>query len=476
MQDFLDLYYQACSVLLKEQDFYDLMYAYLRRANYNNVHVAEIFFDPQTHTERGVPFSVVINGFHQALVDGYHDFSIKGSLILCFLRHLPEDKHFETLQEARPHLNKILGVGLDSGEKGNPPELFERVFAEARSLGLKVVAHAGEEGGPDYVRGALDCLKVTRIDHGIQSLFDDALVQRLRDEGIPLTVCPLSNKKLQVDSRYFGGKNQTKELLSRGLTVTINSDDPAYFGGYITDNFKMAARETGLTIQDVHHICRNAFNASFLSAVEKEHYMRLLDQFNIYTGMAPPSKTITFFGSRAPLPGSPDYELARATGKLFADKGYHIITGGYNGIMKGAVHGANEVGGTAVGYIAPRVFRNRPMQGNEYLTKNVTSRTFSERTAKLVESSHYLVAFPGKLGTLVEILLSCSAQFGASIGKYPLQKIFVHRKHFEGLIENLMETLDVAKDEQHILYFDTPEELLEAVERDYKERQKVAIF
>lgn len=205
---------------------------------------------------------------------------MRGSLILCFLRHLPQKDHLSTLNEATPHLDKIIGVGLDSGELGNQPCKFTEVFSKASDLGLKIVAHAGEEGGPEYIWEALDCLHAQRIDHGVQCLFDLKLVDHLVHDSVPLTVCPLSNKKLQVDSRYFKGLNQTKELLEKGLVVTVNSDDPAYFGGYINDNFLMAATETGLTREDVYKICCNAFNATFLPVQEREKYLSLLKEYN----------------------------------------------------------------------------------------------------------------------------------------------------------------------------------------------------
>ena len=269
-------------MLKTEEDFYDLMYAYLKKAATNNVRVAEIFFDPQTHTNgpNKVPFKVLICGLHRALIDAQRDFNIKGSLILCFLRHLPQEDHLVTLEEATPYLNKIIGVGLDSGELGNEPCKFVEVFSKASQLGLNIVAHAGEEGGPEYIREALDCLHAQRIDHGVQCLFDAGLVERLIQEQIPLTVCPLSNVKLQVNSRYFQGQNKTKEMLDRGLIVTINSDDPAYFGGYITDNFLATATSTALTREDVYKVCCNAFNATFLPLNEKSEYLAQLKDFN----------------------------------------------------------------------------------------------------------------------------------------------------------------------------------------------------
>jgi len=233
---FLNLYYEGCSVLLNEVDFYDLTAAYLENARRNNVRHVEIFFDPQAHTSRGVPFDAIVNGIHQALVDGEAEHGITSRLIMSFLRNLPADDAMATLEEALPHADKIYAVGLDSNELGNPPEKFRRVFDRAREEGgFLAVAHAGEEGPPSYIRGALDALHVARIDHGVRCMEDPDLVQRLVEGRIPLTVCPLSNVKLRV----FGSmeEHNLKDMLHRGLCVTVNSDDPAYFGGFMNDNY-----------------------------------------------------------------------------------------------------------------------------------------------------------------------------------------------------------------------------------------------
>ena len=280
LQDFLDLYYGACAVLKTEEDFRDLMYSYLERASRDNVKVAEIFFDPQSHTENGLAFETVINGLHRGLTEGRRDFDVHGNLIMCFLRHLSEEKAEETLKQAEPFLDKIIGIGLDSGEKGNPPSKFQRVYRRAKELGLRLVAHAGEECGPDYITDALDTLNVSRIDHGVRCWESPELVKRLAEAGIPLTVCPLSNDKLQVKKRFLEGKNPVKRFLDDGLRITLNSDDPAYFGGYITDNFIATARETGLTKADVRNICTNAFMSTFLPEQDKERYLRTVEEFN----------------------------------------------------------------------------------------------------------------------------------------------------------------------------------------------------
>ncbi len=262
LQSFLDIYYAGASVLLKEEDFYDMARAYLKRAAADNVLRAEIFFDPQTHTARGVPIEVVVAGLHRACVDAEAELGISSALILCFLRHLSEDDALQTLEAALPLRDKFIGVGLDSSEVGHPPEKFARVFARCRELGLHLVAHAGEEGPPAYIWSALDVLKVERIDHGVQAVHDAALMRRLADERIALTVCPLSNQKLRVFPDL--ADHNLKQLLDAGLAVTVNSDDPAYFGGYINDNFvQLFEAVPALTAKDAYHLAFNSFEASF---------------------------------------------------------------------------------------------------------------------------------------------------------------------------------------------------------------------
>ena len=261
LQSFLDIYYQGAAVLRTEDDFADLMAGYLQRAIADGVTRAEVFFDPQIHTERGVSFGTVIAGFARAR----HDYAnrINTDLILCFLRHLPEESALETLATAEPYLDQIIAVGLDSSEVGHPPEDFARVFARARAMGLRAVAHAGEEGPPEYVWGALDALGAERIDHGVRALEDPKLVRRLVEEQIPLTVCPQSNLKLKVVSDL--GEHPLKKMLDLGLKVSINSDDPAYFGAYIGDNYRNVARALGLGADEITRLARNSIESSFSS-------------------------------------------------------------------------------------------------------------------------------------------------------------------------------------------------------------------
>ena len=277
LQDFLDIYYQGMGVLQTEQDFYDLTAAYLARANADAVRHVEIFFDPQGHTERGVAFATAIGGITRALDDARTRDGISSRLIMCFLRHLSEAAADATLDEALPFLDRIDGVGLDSSEVGHPPSKFERVFARARALGLKVVAHAGEEGPPAYVHEALDLLKVDRIDHGNRSLEDTALVARLASEGMTLTVCPLSNLKLCVVDDVAA--HPLKAMLDAGLRATVNSDDPSYFGGYVNANYLAVADALDLSKADLVTLARNSFTGSFLSDGDKAKHLAAIDAY-----------------------------------------------------------------------------------------------------------------------------------------------------------------------------------------------------
>jgi adenosine deaminase len=267
LQSFLDLYYAGCDVLRDRRDFYALAMAYFTRAHADNVVHAELFFDPQTHTARGVPMEVVISGLRDAMDDALRRYGITSELILCFLRHLSEEDALETLEEAMPFRRDIIGVGLDSGERGNPPEKFARVYARARDVGLRPVAHAGEEGPAAYITSALDILKVERIDHGVRCDEDPKLVERLVREKIPLTVCPLSNLKLCVVKDL--AQHNFATLLRKGVSVTINSDDPAYFGGYIGENYRATAAALDLTPAELTQVAENAARASFLPAPAK---------------------------------------------------------------------------------------------------------------------------------------------------------------------------------------------------------------
>ena len=281
LQSFLDIYYQGAQVLLLEQDFYDLAWAYLTRVAAQQVRHVEIFFDPQTHTDRSVPFETVITGLHRALRDAEQQLGITSRLILCFLRHLSAESAMQTLEQALPFKDKIIAVGLDSSELGHPPEKFAAVFDRARAEGFLTVAHAGEEGPPDYIWQALDLLKVSRIDHGVRCLEDSQLVQRLQASRLPLTVCPLSNVKLCVFEAM--SQHNLKQLLAAGLCVTVNSDDPAYFGGYMTENYLAVQSALNLTPAEMVQLAKNGIEASFLEPAAKQ---RLFDELEQHAAQA----------------------------------------------------------------------------------------------------------------------------------------------------------------------------------------------
>lgn len=275
LQEFLDIYYAGADVLLKEEDFYDLTMAYLIKAHEDNVVHTEIFFDPQTHTSRGVKFDTVVNGIARALEDGKKQMNISSQLIMCFLRHLDEKSAMQDLDAALDYKDKIIGVGLDSSELGNPPSKFKNVFARAHKEGFLTVAHAGEEGPADYIWEALTMLDVMRIDHGVKSLDDDKLVAELVRTQMPLTVCPLSNLKLKVVTDLKD--HPIKKMLDKNLMVTINSDDPSYFGGYVNQNYLEVAEALNLSKNDILALAKNSFTSSFLSDVERKRFMDMVD-------------------------------------------------------------------------------------------------------------------------------------------------------------------------------------------------------
>ena len=278
LQSFLDIYYQGSNVLIKQQDFFDLTWAYMLKCEKENIVHTEIFFDPQVHTNRGIEFGLVINGIYKALLKAEKELGISSKIIMCFLRHLDEEEAFKTLDQALTYKNKIIGVGLDSSEEGNPPSKFERVFKQAMKEGFLTVAHAGEEGPAEYIWEALDLLKVKRIDHGVQCLKDKKLVQKLREEQIPLTVCPLSNVKLCVFEKLEN--HNLKKLLDKGLMVTVNSDDPAYFGGYINKNLIECQKVLNLSAEDVKKLAVNSFKSSFLDIDEKKKWIDQINDMN----------------------------------------------------------------------------------------------------------------------------------------------------------------------------------------------------
>ncbi len=277
LQDFLDIYYEGAGILIEEQDFYDLTWAYLKKAQSENVLHSEIFFDPQTHTDRGVTFSKVIKGIHKALTDAREKSGISTRLIPCFLRHLEESDAMRTFEETLSFREWITAIGLDSTEVGHPPSKFQKVFTMAREEGFLTVAHAGEEGPVEYIWEALDLLEVSRIDHGVHCLDDDKLVEELVRRKIPLTLCPLSNLRLKVTDKIEA--HPLKKMMQKGVLVTINSDDPAYFGGYINENYLAIAEALNLTKEDIYQLAKNSFQASFLEQGEKDNMLKKVDEY-----------------------------------------------------------------------------------------------------------------------------------------------------------------------------------------------------
>ncbi len=279
LQEFLDIYYEGAGALIKEEDFYDLTWAYLEKARRQNVVHTEIFFDPQTHTERGIAFGTVVGGVSRALKDAEGKLGISSKLIMCFLRHLSEEDAMKMLKESLEYKDLITAVGLDSSEAGNPPSKFQHVFAEARKEGFLAVAHAGEEGPAEYVREAIDLLKVSRIDHGNRAAEDEALMEELAEKKIPLTMCPLSNLKLKVIQDMK--EHPIKKMMEKGLLVTVNSDDPAYFGGYVNENYLAMAEALNLSKEDVRQLAKNSFAASFLGEEKKEELVEKAEKYEL---------------------------------------------------------------------------------------------------------------------------------------------------------------------------------------------------
>ncbi len=277
LQSFLDLYYNGAKVLITQQDFYDLTFEYLKKCYKQKILHTEIFFDPQTHTHRGVEFSTIINGIKQALIDAKNEFKISSKLIMCFLRHLSQEDAFKTLEQALEFKEDIVAIGLDSSEINNPPSKFQKVFKKAKDLGFKLVAHAGEEASYEYINEALDLLQVHRIDHGVQATKSQQLMQKLKQTQIALTVCPLSNTKLKIFKTMQ--EHNIKRMLDFGINVTVNSDDPAYFGGYLNENFIAIYKAFNLTKEEIIQLAKNSFNSSFISKDEKEKYIKQIEEF-----------------------------------------------------------------------------------------------------------------------------------------------------------------------------------------------------
>ena len=471
LRDFLNLYYKACDVLKREEDFYDLMYDYLKRAAIDGVEYVEIFFDPQTHTKRGIPFKTVLDGLYKGIVEGQRTLTIKARLIMCFLRDLTEKEAEETLNQSLPYLDKIIAIGLDSNEVDNPPSKFKSVYQQASQLGLKLVAHAGEECGPGYIKEALDVLHVSRVDHGVQCLKDPNLVSTLVERRVPLTVCPLSNKKLKVIDRFFGGQNPVKEMLQKGLMVTINSDDPAYFGSYVLENYMTLVEECGVTLEEVLQLCRNSFDASFMPPQDKELYKQRLDHCARQFSLLPIPKSVAIYGSRSPEKGTEQFEFAREIGKIFGANGYEVINGGYSGTMEASAVGCKEGGGVSTGVITPTLFPHRQPMGNPHLSQIHMTCSPVDRTGKMLESTFHVIVLPGGVGTLGEFFHTwyyCTAvcQRGSCV-----PKIYLKRDPWESVVKNISSILDISTIQgvdpySYLVYFDTPDEVYKLIEQN----------
>ena len=451
----------------------------------DNVYVAEIFFNPQIHTMNKVAFETVISGLARALADGHKDFGINGSLIMCFLQYQSEEDALKALEESRPHAKNIVGIELNCGEMGN----FSRVYKEAKELGLRVIAYSCKECTVDQTQNFLDIFQVSRFNLAVQCPNDSAVVQRLSAKGIPLALCPLANEKnLHAAYGSSNGKNPIKDLLNKGLRVTINSDHPAYFGGYTTGNFLAAVAKEGLTEVDVHNMCKSAFDASFIPQGDKEHYFNEIDYFTVCMGYKAPARSVTIFGSRAALPGSADYDVAYNAGKLFASRGFRVVTGGYSGVMeaaaKGALDGAcgispcitsegDPIGGCAHGILAPRIFATRGSTGNSYNTHTQIAHTLVDRLCRLITASEYFLALGGTIGTITEALLVWNVASVRPINGTRPPKIFLWRAAWEVPFKELGKCISAA-DMELVQFVDTLEEVLEEVEADIKDRRSYA--
>ena len=457
----MDLYYKACTVLVSEDDFRDLIYSYLRRASTDNVYVSEILFEPQAHTSRGVPLDVVVSGLHRGILDGHRDFSIRASL-MCLCQHFSEAAAISMLEQIKPFSNKIAGVSFENIEVDSSPTKFERVFKKVSELGLKAVIYTGEEGRPNYIREVVD------VHHVCQQ------------KDISLTACPLSNK--------FYGKSES--LFSKGLKVTISSVNPAYFGGYISDSMICAIADYDLTEKEIYQLCRNVFNTSFLSDHDKAYYLAELDYFTVSFGYAAPSRSISIFGSRSPQPGNPNYEEARAVSKLLASHGFTVLTGGYNGIMRACSQGAKEgienspslnfsdssCSKTQVhGILAPSIFLQRDALGNQYLTQHTIARSLTDRIHHLMQKSEYFLVFGGTIGTITELCVVWNAATLRKIYGAAPQRIFLLRSKWEKSLGAFAEAMSVyPEDRELITYVDSGEEFLELVEADMAKRVAAA--
>ena len=452
----------------------------------DNVYVAEILFSPKMHASNNVAFETVINGLSRALADGCRDLGIIGSLIMCFLPYQSEEDILKSLDDIQPYTMSIIGIELmNCDEKETTLPKFNRVYQRAKELGLHVVAHSDKGGLVDQRHDHSSVSQVSRFNLtcNLQCPNGSILDQKLLPpHSIPLTLCPLANEKFGTTQCSSNGKNLIKELLNKGLKVTINSDHPAYLGGYTTENILFAATKDGLTEVDVYNICRSAFSASFIPHGNKEQYYREIDHFSVYMGYKAPPKSITIFGSSAALPGSADYDIAYNAGKLFASRGFRVVTGGYSGVMAAAAKGATEeyqstesegghdVGGCAQGIIAPRVFATRGPSGNPYNTHIQVAHTLVDRLGRLLSASEYFLALQGTIGTIVEAFLVWNvASVRPLCGAKP-PKIFLWKTAWEDPFKQLGKCISAA-DMELLRFVESLEEVLGIVEVDIQDRR-----
>ncbi len=471
-----------------EEDFYDLMYAYLRRASVDNVFVAEVLFEPKAHTDRGVLFADIVNGLYKAIVNGFINFGIRACLIMRLFPGESETDAVKVLEEARPFLDKIAGLSFELADGDNSPNKFKEVYKLADEMGLKVVAHVGEETSEKCIEEALDLFKFQRINCDIHCFQSTNMTTRLVDSKVPLSTCLLSNQKLQVLSRFFTGRDLTKDVLSKNPVVTISSDFPAYFGGYITDNFLHAASVGEINEVDVNLICRNAFQSAFVSTLDKAGYLKKIDKFNVEIGCAAPPKSIAFFGSRKPQPGSKEYEDCADAAKLMSSNGYSVVHGGSGGLMEAASRGCYEGAKerqkengnplvTSVGVVAPRVFNSPLAAGNSFVTKAKMARNLVERLGCITEDSEYYFVCSGTIGTITELFVAWNIASVRPMSGCLFPKLFVLRSFWEKTLKDVMATVGIYEEDCGLVTFvDTKEDLLKLVEDDWKIRKDNSIL
>lgn len=451
---------EACNVLREKQDFYELMYAYLKRAAIDNVYAAEIYFDPYLHTRRGVSIQTVLQGFHEAIVDGYNHFSIRGALIMHVTHAFPMNEVLKTLEEVHSH---IVGVGVDNNY---PSAAYSSIHKKVKELGgLKIVTHFTTS----EVRSGCSRGRPEHAVNGLHLCCTEEEEPSHTSAETPLNIQPLTAHSSAA----------LKKHLEREADVTASSPYPAFTGHYLTSALLEASRLASLTEKDVHHLCCNALKSSFLVLQEREHYTQHMQHTNIAMGCAVPPKSVTVFGSRATQPGTPDYQRAEEVGRLLSSRGYRIVTGGYFGIMEATSKGAVEAGngascrdggnsaGIALGILSPRIYPDAPLFGNEYNSHNVIARNLLDRFWMYLRDSEYFIAFGGTIGTITEILVIWSVASARVSHRGVPQKIILWKPHWESAIETLSKAIGISKlDTSLLVYVDSVQEAVDLIEQD----------